>query len=178
MTTLDDLARVERELRCMADALGYSAGDWIRGNAGTIAEYIAAQRGRDADNAKLRAELAAAKAEVEQSDAEYQDAVTLAKSNLDRFHAAQAACGQMREALAGCTEFLSLWKDHDDDALRAYKAANRTLSTDAGRNYVGASGAVEATVARFPAFDAAKTMMQVEVPDEWAGATVLVMRKP
>ena len=139
-----------------------------------------------AEVAKLRAELAAAKAEVEQSDAEYQDAVTLAKSNLDRFQAAQAECGQMREALAGCMEFVSLWKDHDDDALRAYKAANRTLSTDAGKGWVDASGAVEGEVEVIPYqgedLDGNSLVddfyVICTVPSSWAGKPVLIVPKP
>lgn len=56
MTTLDDLARVERAIRVAAPAIGWEFGADLLGHADTIAAYIAAQRARDLV-ANLSAEL-------------------------------------------------------------------------------------------------------------------------
>lgn len=218
MTTLDDLARAERELReqfhyYCDDVETASVARHIERAANTIAAYIAAQRERDADNAKLRAELAqvagyletitaakvelaadlgkaeaelaAAKAEVEQSDAEYQDAVTLAKSNLDRFQAAQAACGQMREALARSQSALrEVGNDYPGSSCFTWcharaDEADAALSTDAGKGWIDATGAVEGRCRPVTHWEGYQTVIaSAEVPAEWAGSTVLVVRKP
>lgn len=131
---------------------------------------------------KLRAELAAAKAEVEQSDAEYQDAVTLAKSNLDRFQAAQAECGQMREALLRTQSALrEVGNDYPGSSCFTWcharaDEADAALSTDAGRNWIDATGAVESEV--ITAALANGTRVNARVPDDWAGKPVLIVLRP
>lgn len=138
-----------------------------------------------AEVAKLRAELAAAKAEVEQSDAEYQDAITLAKSNLDRFQAAQAECGQMREALLRTQSALrEVGNDYPGSSCFTWcharaDEADAALSTDAGRNYVDASGAVGGKckpVQHWPGYQT--VMVSAGVPADWAGKPVLIVPKP
>lgn len=139
---------------------------------------------------KVKSEALAA--EVAQSDAEYQDAVTLAQSNKDRLDVAlaevalrksevelfrdklKARCDEVAKLRAACAaKDAALSKalgyvDLDNDALISKCLA--ALKGTAGTNWIDATGAVERTVGIEIPTDA--------VPDSWAGREVIVMVKP
>ncbi len=102
--------------------------------------------------------------------------------------ASEAACAQMREALSVCQQYFGGdrywdWDNGDPFDKSQIEAA---LSTDAGRNYVGASGAVEGKVEVTPyqGEDLDGNPLPDEfyvictVPSSWAGKPVLIVPKP
>lgn len=163
MTTLDDLARVERGLRDQAainarfedDFQAHCKTQW----ADTIAAFIAAQRERDADNAKLRAACAA-------KDAALAAAIMCDGGTTHDGHDDEVGS-------RSCCYEIS-YKPHAADCW--VLQAKAALSTDAGRNYVDASGAVESEV--ITAALANGTRVNARVPDSWAGKPVLIVPKP
>ena len=96
--------------------------------------------------------------------------------------ALKAACAAMQERCAmACEDEARIWEADGkgpECAARLCAARIRSLPnvTDAGKGWIDATGAVEAVVSRFPAFSAAKIMVQQEVPDDWAGSRVLIVR--
>lgn len=117
------------------------------------------QRERDADNAKLRAELAAA----------------------------QAACGQMREAICTLRDHITVGMFRAVPYLAEVAAS--ALSTDAGRSasvedakppagWIDATGAVETVVQEHDEGGVVAYGVIAPVPDAWAGKPVLIIPKP
>lgn len=141
MTTLDDLERVERELRDGAAtdfAMETGTGNYLFLWADTIAAFIAAQRERDAERDALRAEVALRKSEVEL----FRDEL---KARCDEVAKLSAAAAQMREALRILDGFVEPRPSAAEwtgicEMARNLKAA---LSTNADGNYVGVTGALE-----------------------------------
>ena len=126
--------------------------------------------------AKLKAERDALKAEVAQADAEYQDAITLAQSNKDRLDVALAEVARLSAACAAKDAALSKalgYVDLDNDALISKCLA--ALKGTAGTNWIDATGAVEA-IADHGCIDGSGVLVAANVPDDWAGATVKIVR--
>lgn len=87
-----------------------------------------------------------------------------------------AAAAQMREAIIALRQ---PFQRQSVDAQREFDAyIDVALATDAGRNYVDASGAVEAPVLPWRTDDASGYCVEKSVPNSWAGKRVLVMVKP
>ena len=227
MTTLDDLERVERELR--DDASPHLGDGWSlhrKRQADTIAAYIARAKEqgyadieseRDAlrkdfetaleeckllthkvitcgvaashpdaslahtgvykgkwdspqaeEVRKLRAERDALKAEVALRKSEVELFRDKLKARCDEVAKLSAAAAQMREAL----EAFDADQVPHDMALEMREAA---LSTDAGKGWVDASGAVKAKVLRQTAFGNA-WLEWTPMPADWAGASVKIVR--
>lgn len=135
-------------------------------------------------------EIERLRAEVAQADADYNDAVTLAQMNLDLLKAAEAevaalkaACAQKDGALGICRDMLSVVHDVGQftrSTKVAIGVAESALSTDAGKGWIDATGAVEAvaTLGYIPGSDGPTVGVYAEVPAEWAGSRVLNVRKP
>lgn len=137
-------------------------------------------------------EIERLRAEVAQADADYNDAVTLAQMNLDLLKAVEAevaalkaACAQKDGALGICRAMLSVVHDVGQftrSTKVAIGVAESALSTDAGKGWIDATGAVEATcfshcevIGREP-FGTYRDVGRVEVPKDWAGSRVLIVR--
>ena len=123
---------------------------------------------------KVKSESLAA--EVAQADAEYQDAITLAQSNKDRLDVAlaevarlSAACAAKDAALSKALGYVDL--DNDDLISKCLAALKGT----AGTNWIDATGAVEA-IADHGCIDGSGVLVAANVPDDWAGATVKIVR--
>lgn len=133
-------------------------------------------------------EIERLRAEVAQADADYNDAVTLAQMNLDLLKAAEAevaalkaACAQKDGALGICRDMLSVVHDVGQftrSTKVAIGVAESALSTDANRNWIDATGAVESTVKPY-AYGCdgyyGQSVKEV-VPDDWAGSRVVIVR--
>lgn len=91
----------------------------------------------------------------------------------------EAACAQMREALQGLEDWLADCDDPElvDDYDRACGAAAAALATDAGRGYVSTEGAVEVNAVS-SRYNQPAAFVATNVPPEWAGKRVLIIRKP
>lgn len=129
----------------------------------------------DAENAKLRADALASEPIVKAQAGEiYRLRARLAASD--------AACAQMREALARSQSALrEVGNDYPGSSCFTWcharaDEADAALSTDAGRNWIDASGAVESEV--ITAALANGTRVNARVPDSWAGKPVLIVPKP
>lgn len=131
---------------------------WGSGN-----EYTAWPSWRTLD--ALKAEVAKLKSDLEKADVE---------AKLLR-----AAFGQMREALGRCANWFGRPSPHFDDKDSLASAIHDALSNDAGRNWIDATGAVEAT-ARRRRVGGMDWHAEVEtfVPADWAGSRVVVVRVP
>ena len=125
-------------------------------------------------------EIERLRAEVAQADADYNDAVTLAQMNLDLLKAAEAevaalkaACGQKDQAIRRIFTPGNLSPE-----TRAFVEA--ALSDHAGKGWIDATGAVEATVQHIGANQGVPECfhISVTVPAEWAGSPVKIVRKP
>lgn len=97
-----------------------------------------------------------------------------------RSEKAEAACAQMREALQGLEDWLpEADPELVDDYDRACGAAAAALATDAGKGWIDATGAVEGRCRPVTHWEGYQTVIaSAEVPAEWDGSTVLVVRKP
>lgn len=130
-------------------------------------------------------EIERLRAEVAQADADYNDAVTLAQMNLDLLKAVEAevaalkaACAQKDGALGICRAMLSVVHDVGQftrSTKVAIGVAESALSTDAGKGWIDATGAVEAHVS---AVHIGIPYGKVErtVPADWAGSRVVIVR--
>lgn len=117
---------------------------------------------------KLRAERDALKAEVALRKSEVELFRDKLKARCDEVAKLSAAAAQMREAL----EAFDADQVPHDMALEMREAA---LSTDAGKGWVDASGAVKAKVLRQTAFGNA-WLEWTPMPADWAGASVKIVR--
>ena len=86
-----------------------------------------------------------------------------------------AACGQMRAALIVALQVI----DDRPAYVQAYveKIAN-ALSTDAGKNYIDATGAVESHcyICAHEKYPDGPFVVRCRVPIEWSGSRVLIVR--
>ena len=146
-----------RKLRAERDALknDRDALDRILSQLERVTDSTKAER--DA----LKAEVALRKSEVEL----FRDKL---KARCDEVAKLSAAAAQMREAL----EAFDADQVPHDMALEMREAA---LSTDAGKGWVDASGAVKAKVLRQTAFGNA-WLEWTPMPADWAGAPVKIVR--
>ena len=141
-----------------------------------------------------RREIERLRAEVAQADADYNDAVTLAQMNLDLLKAVEAevaalkAAGAQKDGALGiCRAMLSVVHDVGQftrSTKVAIGVAESALSTDAGKGWIDATGAVEAVAEACEWSNdpirsrPTKARVMQGVPDDWAGSTVLIVRKP
>lgn len=96
--------------------------------------------------------------------------------------ASEAACAQMREALRDCAFSLLYVKNAFPDGTvpgvpRALDTAEAALATDAGKGYVSTEGAVEVNAVH-SRYNNPSAFVATNVPYEWAGKRVLIVRKP
>lgn len=118
----------------------------------SIETLLKSVRALEAEREALRAEVAKLKAACAAKDAALRDLIVLADS-------------AMADANKDCGEY---------DRVGELREARAALATDAGRNWIDATGAVEGYVVERSYGQYA----DVQVPDDWAGRTVLVMVKP
>lgn len=127
-------------------------------------DYDAVERERDA----LRADLQATREALHEWDnrvGRLQDEVAALK----------AACAQKDGALGICRAMLSVVHDVGQftrSTKVAIGVAESALSTDAGKGWIDATGAVEGEASK------CNDCTCVLVPDDWAGSRVLVVLKP
>ena len=124
-------------------------------------------------------EIERLRAEVAEADADYNDAVTLAQMNLDLLKAAEAevaalkaACAQKDGALGICRDMLSVVHDVGQftrSTKVAIGVAESALSTDAGKGWIDATGAVETGVFWYSG------RYVVEIPKSMALSRVLIV---
>lgn len=127
----------------------------------------------------MGAEIERLRAEVAQADADYNDAVTLAQMNLDLLKAVEAevaalkaACAQKDGALGICRDMLSVVHDVGQftrSTKVAIGVAESALSTDAGKGWIDATGAVETGVFWYSG------RYVVEIPKSMALSRVLIV---
>ena len=147
---------------------------------------VPAEPDRDADLVLSSAadEIERLRAEVAQSDADYQDAITLAQINLNHFRAAEAevarltaACAAKDEAIRqASTDLRTVGNDYPGSSCYEWcwkraDAADLALSKDAGKGWIDATGAVEAVVLANYVGSGYAT-----VPAEWIDSPVLIVR--
>ncbi len=135
-------------------------------------------------------EIERLRAEVAQADADYNDAITLAQMNLDLLKAAEAevaalkAAGAQKDGALGiCRAMLSVVHDFGQftrSTKVAIGVAESALSTDAGKGWIDATGAVEGRVQKLPVpasgWAGGTSLEHVTIPREWAGDRVLIVR--
>lgn len=117
---------------------------------------------------ELRAEVALRKSEVEL----FRDKL---KARCDEVAKLRAACAAKDEAICTLRDHITVGMYRAVPHLADVAAEG--LSTDAGKGWVDATGAVEATAlwTGIPGYDEMKVMVTRRVPDDWAGATVKIV---
>lgn len=100
--------------------------------------------------------------------------------------ASEAACAQMREALRGVVDNEKCDTDGGHNSvgcfacasyIMAIEAAERALATDAGRNWIDATGAVESMA--LPVLEDGNAWIDdTPLPAAWVGKSVLIVVKP
>lgn len=106
----------------------------------------------------------------------FQDAITLAQMNKERGDAALAEVARLSAACAAKDAALSKalgYVDLDNDALISKCLA--ALKGTAGTGWIDATGAVEA-IADHGCIDGSGVLVAANVPDDWAGASVKIVR--
>ena len=90
--------------------------------------------------------------------------------------ASEAACAAKDGALGICQDMLTFVnessKQYKSSVVVALRTVAAALSPDAGRNWIDATGAVEAEASK------CNDCTCVLVPAEWAGSTVKIVRVP
>lgn len=127
-------------------------------------------------------EIERLRAEVAQADADYNDAVTLAQMNLDLLKAVEAEVAALKAACAQkdgvIIRFLNAplaQRDGTPVPSLLLASARAALSDTAGKGWIDATGAVEAVAHRSRP---ANVRVVQNVPAEWAGSRVLIVRVP
>ena len=108
------------------------------------------------------------------ADARWRDLAADADAEVAKL---RAACGQMREALVRCGKWFGAGRA-DARHLSIGDAITDALSDHAGKGWIDATGAVEATVQHVGANQGVPECfhISVTVPAEWAGSRVLIVR--
>lgn len=127
-----------------------------------VTEAVASLNVACAEVERLRAEIAKLKSDLEKADVE----AKLLK----------AACGQMRTVLERAADWFDV-RNPAKDSL-AYAVQTVLSTTDAGRNYIDATWAVEGKVAQGHLSTRQVWTAKDALPDDWAGSKVLIVRKP
>lgn len=167
-----------------------------RNKMGRIAIALFGEQNNVTDEACI-AKAASVVEELADTNVLFQDAITLAQSNKDRLDVAlaevdlrksevelfrtelKARCDEVAKLRAACAaKDAALSKalgyvDLDNDALISKCLA--ALKGTAGRNYIDATGAVEA-IADHGCIDGSGVLVAANVPDDWAGAPVKIVR--